>query len=78
MDSARLHDGRGNPVSRRPGFVFSDVSVRDEREQAYADYEADLTTAYKNPLNSRRVPDTRDAITMDEIFAHYVRQLRNG
>lgn len=42
-----LHDGAGHSPGHRPGFAFSDVSIGDEREQAYADYEADLTSAYK-------------------------------
>lgn len=64
-----LHDGRGNPVGHRPGFLVSDASVRDEREQAYADYEADLVVAYKRNGRLTSVPDTRYAVTMDEIFA---------
>ncbi len=79
---ARLHDGRGGSPGHQPGFAFSDaVFNRDARERAYADYERDLTSAYKNDaLNSRltSVPDTRDAITMEEIFAEYRREIRNS
>jgi hypothetical protein len=70
-----LHDGRGNPVGHRPGFVVSDASDRDEREHAYSDYEADLVSAYKRNGRLTSVPDTRDAITMDDILARYVREL---
>ena len=80
--AVRLHDGRGNPVGHRPGFVISGtVFNRDEREQAYADYERDLTAAYKTDARSSRltsVPDTRDAITMEDVYAQYCRELRNG
>jgi hypothetical protein len=77
----QLHDGRGNSVGHRPGFVVSDASNHTERVQAYADCERDLVAAYKtDPRNGRltRVPDTRDVVTMDEILAQYVRELRNG
>jgi hypothetical protein len=82
---ARLHDGRGGSPGHRPGFVFGDaVFNRDERERAYADYERDLTAAYKTAARNGRltcVPDqprTRDAVTMDEILAQYGRELRNN
>ena len=77
-----LHDGHGNPVGHRPGFLIADTALnRDEREQAYSDYERDLTAAYKTDArNGRltRVPDTRDATTMEEIFAKYLGEIRNG
>ena len=80
--AVRLHDGRGGPPGHRPGFVISDtVFNRDERERAYADYEADLVAAYKTDARNSRltcVPDTRDAITIDEAYAEYCRELRNG
>ena len=81
MDSqaVRLHDGHGGPVGHRPGFVVSDASNHAELEQAYADYERDLVVAYKTDArNSRLVPDTRDATTMEEIFAQYLREIRNS
>ena len=81
--AVRLHDGRGNPVGHRPGFVISDASNRDECEQAYADYERDLTAAYKTDARNGRLsgahdqPRTRDAV-LDEILAQYVRELRTN
>ncbi len=60
--AVRLHDGRGNPVGHRPGFVISGtVFNRDERERAYADYERDLVAAYRTDARNSRltsVPDT--------------------
>jgi hypothetical protein len=53
MDSwqrARLHDGHGNPVGHRPGFVVSDGVTSEERQRirdAYDAYEGELTTAWK-------------------------------
>jgi hypothetical protein len=47
---ARLHDGRGNPVGQRPGFVVSDAITSEERQRihdAYEAYEDELTTAWK-------------------------------
>lgn len=47
---ARLHDGHGNPVGHRPGFVVSDAVTSEERQRirdARDAYERDLTTAWK-------------------------------
>jgi hypothetical protein len=47
---ARLHDGHGNPVGHRPGFIGSDAFTTEERQRirdAYDAYERDLTTAWK-------------------------------
>lgn len=30
-----LHDGRGNPVGHRPGYVVSDALSRDQRQKSY-------------------------------------------
>ena len=76
-----LHDGRGGSPGHRPGFVVSDASNHAEREQAYSDYQRDLVAAYKTDARNGRlttVPDTRDAITMEEIFARYLREIRNN
>jgi hypothetical protein len=77
----QLHDGRGGSPGNRPGFAFGDsVLNRDERESAYAAYERDLTAAYKTGRRTC-VPDqpaTPDAITMEEIFAQYLREIRNS
>ena len=105
-----LHDGKGGKPGHRPGFIISDASTRDAREQAYADYEAYLTAAYKmdagegthegdictvknaeypndfgSPGHLRKrngklvcVPDeprTRDAVTADEAYAQYDKEL---
>jgi hypothetical protein len=52
MDATRarqqLHDGKGGQPGHRPGFAFTDTSVRDRREQAYQDYERDLCNSYLN------------------------------
>jgi hypothetical protein len=46
----RLHDGRGNPCGHRPGFaVTSDAAMRSAKARAYADYDADLTSAWRHP-----------------------------
>jgi hypothetical protein len=47
---ARLHDGHGNAVGQRPGFIVSDAVTSEERQRiddAYDAYERDLTTAWK-------------------------------
>jgi hypothetical protein len=45
---AQLHDGRGGPVGHRPGFaVTTDATALDAKEEAYADYHADLVSAWK-------------------------------
>jgi hypothetical protein len=45
-----VHDGHGryHLVGHRPGFLVADATTRDNR-RAYADYERELTEAYKNP-----------------------------
>src|SRR5262245_52790499 len=45
--AAWLHDGRGNPVGHKPGFVVSDAFPGDERQQAYDSYERELVTAWQ-------------------------------
>jgi hypothetical protein len=46
-----LHDGRGGPVGRRPGFIMSRTPVGDARQQAYLDYERDLVNAHRRDQN---------------------------
>ena len=114
---SHLHDGHGNPVGNRPGFVVCDAFSRDRRQESYEAYELEVTTAWKRDArepgsiatqegdlctcrspeypddfgspghvrwhNGRLtcVPDqprARDATTIDEAYAEYCRELRNG
>jgi hypothetical protein len=46
-----LHDGIGNPVGHKPGYVFGGVTAaaRQIVDDAYAQYETDLTEAWQQP-----------------------------
>jgi hypothetical protein len=78
----RLHDGRGSALGHRPGFAFSDTSMRDERVRAYAAYEHEITTAWQRDIDkpqSRAEQPQRDAaLTMDEVYAEYDRNLEQA
>jgi hypothetical protein len=60
-DELRVVDGGGNAglALQRPGFRVADAGnvgkrMRDEIDAAYADYENDLTSAWKNPPTGSR------------------------
>ena len=44
-----LHDGRGNPVGHRPGFIVDDRISTADRQRAYDEYSYDLENAWRNP-----------------------------
>ena len=52
MDGVRFHDGRGNAVGHRPGFIVDAAAGRAARraiEDAHADYEKSQAEAWKGP-----------------------------
>lgn len=51
-----LHDGHGNPVGHRPGFVVSDAvsqETRDAIEEAYAEYLDYIQNAWRDDGKKR-------------------------
>jgi hypothetical protein len=68
--SARLHDGRGNSVGHKPGYILNDAT-NDARQQARDAYEHDLTTAWRHAAGEGTAP-AKDALpTMDARSAAY-------
>jgi hypothetical protein len=57
LPALHIEDGRGGVAGYRPGFAYSPKQLHDRahpraddpRPQAYADYVARLTSAWKNP-----------------------------
>lgn len=44
-----LHDGRGNPVGNRPGYIVAtDRTIYQDKQRAYDEYDAEMAEAYKN------------------------------
>jgi hypothetical protein len=75
--SARLHDGRGNAVGHKPGYILSDAT-NDARQQARDAYEHDLTTAWRGSDGEGTKPAKDGLPTMDartSAYAQYDREL---
>ena len=69
---ARLHDGHGNPVGHRPGYVIDSSVNRSAITEAYRQYEDEITNAWRGCKSASPERASHDRPIQDDLQSAYL------